>query len=110
MYQRIISTDSAQKLPIPQDAWMLYQFSDLEIVRLDLSAGEGMPPHENPWRIVFYLLSGSGSLDVEGSVRHLGSGESIAVEAGKVRSWTNTGEGLLELLVIKTNLKSGPTS
>ena len=105
MFQEIVRTDNAQKIPIAQDAWTFFQFEDLEIVRLDLGPGESMAPHENPWRIVFYLLGGSGSLEVEGSAYPLAAGDSIAVEAGKVRAWTNSGASKLELLVIKSKAR-----
>ena len=39
MYQEIIHTENAEKLPLPQDAWILYRFENHEIIRLDLAQG-----------------------------------------------------------------------
>jgi len=102
MYQIPTSTDTATKLPINQDAWLFYQFDELELIRLHLAPGESMENHINEWRIIFFVLRGAGSLDVEGKGFELEEGHSIAVEAGKERFWSNPGDQTLELLVIKT--------
>lgn len=102
MYNRPNNTDSAVKLPIDQDAWLLFRFDNHEVIRLHLAPGTSIENHRNEWRIVFYILQGEGTLDVEGSTYKLGEEQSIAVEAGKERFWKNTGVQDLELLVIKT--------
>lgn len=102
MFQKRIDTGTALKLPLPQDAWLMYQFENHEIIRLDLEPGEGINNHVNDWRIVFYVLEGSGTLNVEGKDFQLISHQTIAVEAGLNRYWTNKGTDTLCLLVIKT--------
>jgi quercetin dioxygenase-like cupin family protein len=102
MYNRPNDTGSAPKLPIDQDAWMLFRFDNLEVIRLHLAPGTSIDNHPNDWRIVFHVLRGEGVLNVEGSIHALGEQQSIAVEAGKERFWRNEGLQDLELLVIKT--------
>ncbi|MEN8157303.1 MAG: cupin domain-containing protein [Bacteroidota bacterium] len=102
MYQNPTDTGNAMKLPIAQDAWMLYRFDNHEVIRLHLDPGRSIDNHINDWRIVFYLLGGEGTLDIEGKKHTLSAGQSIAVQAGLNRFWHNTGEQKLELLVIKT--------
>jgi quercetin dioxygenase-like cupin family protein len=102
MYQEIIQIENAEKLPLPQDAWILHRFENHEIIRLDLAKGEAIEDHVNPWRIIFYVLEGEGILNVEGKEEHLNANQSMAVEAGKSRYWRNSGGDLLRLLVIKT--------
>ncbi len=102
MFQKPISTHTATKLPIEQEAWLFFRFDDLEVIRLRLAPRERMENHINDWRIIFYVLRGAGSLEVEGSGFELKEGQSIAVEAGKQRFWSNPGNQALELLVIKT--------
>jgi len=102
MYKKVTDTGSAMKLPLDQDAWMLFRFPNLELIRLHLSPGASIENHTNEWRIVFHVLRGKGTLDVEGSTYTLGEEQSIAVEAGKHRFWSNPGQQVLELLVIKT--------
>lgn len=102
MYNKRAHTGSALKLPIEQDAWMLFRFHNLEIIRLHLAPGTSIENHTNHWRIVFHVLRGEGTLDVEGTIHTLGEQQSIAVEAGKESFWKNPGKQNLELLVIKT--------
>jgi quercetin dioxygenase-like cupin family protein len=102
MYQKPTSTDTAKKLPLVQDAWLLFSFDQLEVIRLNLAPGDSMENHINEWRIIFFVLHGSGTLDVEGKVYDLGQEQSIAVEAGKKRFWSNSGDQTLELLVMKS--------
>ena len=102
MYNRPTNTDNATKLPLNQDAWLLFRFDQLEVIRLHLAPGESMENHINEWRIIFFVLRGRGSLDVEGEVYDMEQGQSIAVEAGRKRSWSNRGAQTLELLVVKT--------
>jgi len=102
MYNKLTSTENAKKLPIAQDAWMLFSFDQLEVIRLHLAPGESMENHINEWRIVFFVLRGAGSLNVEGNLYELEKEQSIAVEAGLERFWKNDGDQTLELLVIKT--------
>lgn len=105
MYHKPSSTENASRLPIEQEAWMLHRFEELEVIRLHLQPGESMDNHINEWRIIFFVLSGAGSLNVEGKLYPLETGQSIAVEAGRKRFWNNTGDQKLELLVIKTRNK-----
>jgi len=102
MYHKPTSTENATKLPLPQDAWMLYRFDNHELIQLHLSPGESMEKHINEWRIVFFVIRGSGLLDVEGTEYKLEEEQSIAVKPGLERFWKNSGEGNLELLAIKT--------
>lgn len=98
----VVSTSNSTLLPIDQDAWLLHSFDNVEVIRLHLAPGLSMEKHINEWNIVFFVLRGSGSLDVEGSVFELEEEQSIAVEGGKERFWSNPGDQTLELLVIKT--------
>ena len=106
MYLSPTGTENAKKLPIDQDAWMLLQFEDHELIRIHLDPGTSIENHINDWRIVFYLLQGEGDLTVEGDCKHLEAHQSIAVQAGKERFWTNTGRDELQLLAIKTRINT----
>ena len=102
MYNQVTDTGSAMKLPLDRDAWMLFRFQNLELIRLHLTPGASIENHINEWRMVFHVLRGEGTLDVEGRTFTLREEQSIAVEGGKHRFWTNPGKQDLELLVIKT--------
>lgn len=102
-----VSTSNATKLPIEQDAWLLHSFDNLEVIRIHLPSGLSMEKHINDWNIVFFVLCGRGSVNVEGRIFEMEEKQSIAVEAGKERFWTNPGDETLELLAIKTREKNG---
>ena len=102
MYQNPIDTENSTKLPIVQDAWLLFRFDNQEVIRLHLAPGASMENHINAWRIIFFVLRGAGSLDVEGTLYELYEEQSIAVKAGKKRFWSNRGDQPLELLVMKS--------
>lgn len=102
MYNRPTNNENATKLPINQDAWLLFRFDKHELIRLHLAPGEAMENHINEWRIIFFVLRGTGSINVEGRIYELGVEQSFAVEAGKERFWNNSGDQTLELLAIKT--------
>jgi len=106
MYLQMSDNNSAMKLRLDQDAWMLFKFPNLELIRLHLEPGCSMENHSNEWRIIFHVLRGEGSLEVEGHTHILGEQQSIAVEAGKHRFWSNPGKQDLELLVIKTPMEA----
>lgn len=102
MYNRPTNSGNATKIPIDQDAWLLFRFDKLEVIRLHLAPGESMENHINEWRIIFFILRGTGVLNVEGEVFELEKEQSIAVEAGKERFWSNRTDKPLELLVVKS--------
>jgi len=102
MYSHPTNKENATKLPIEQDAWLLFGFDQLEVIRLHLAPGDSMENHINEWRIIFFVLRGRGKLDVEGKVYDLEQEQSIAIEAGKKRFWSNSGNQTLELLVMKS--------
>ena len=102
MYQKLTDTGNAQKLSIPQDAWMMHQFDNHEILRLDLKPGETIDKHANDWRIIFFVLEGRGTLIVDHSSYKMKAHDSMAVKPGLVREWLNHGINPLKLLVVKT--------
>lgn len=104
MYQKLTETDNAPKLSIPQDAWLMFQVSNHEIIRLDLKQGECIEKHSNDWRIIFYVLEGSGRLTINGEDFILNPHQQIAVEPGLMREWYNDGDQVLKLLVVKTRV------
>ena len=105
MYQKLIDKDYLKKLPIPQDAWLIFQASNHEIIRLDLKPGEEIKKHVNDWRIIFYVLEGSGRITIDKEDISMTAHQTIAVESGRVREWQNDGHCTLKLLVIKTREK-----
>ena len=109
MYNRPTNNENATKLPLDQDAWLLFRFDNQEVIRLHLAPGASMENHINDWKIIFFVLRGAGSLNVEGRVFEMEQEQSIAVEAGKERFWSNTGVQAMELLVMKSKAQDERT-
>jgi len=65
-----------------------------------VGAGGSSPPHVEPWAHVFYVLSGSGEVTVEGEVTQVRAGSVSPIAAGQSHSFRNTGTDSLEMLVI----------
>lgn len=104
MVPKLTDTQNAQKLPIPQDAWLMFQAPNHEVIRLDLKPGETVDKHANEWRIIFYILEGSGRLSIEDEGFTMVPHQVIAVEPGLMREWQNIGDRVLKLLVVKTRV------
>lgn len=101
MSDKIHNISSAQKLPIPLDAWKLFSNDFNELVILVLKPNEILPAHENDLDVIFYLLEGEGILDVEGNIHNLGKDDCIHVRKSLLRGWQNNGASDLKLLVVK---------
>ena len=52
-------------------------------------------------KVVFYVLKGSGILEIENEKHQLAEGDLIEVEADLDRGWTNNTDEVLDLLVLK---------
>ena len=48
MYLQIKGTENAHRLPIDQDAWMLFRFKNQELVRIHLEPGTAIKTQMNP--------------------------------------------------------------
>ncbi len=93
--------DDAPKVPFNLDGHILFRSEKLELIHLSLPPGEEIAVHANPSDVVFFVLSGSGELEVEGEVTGVVADSAIFVEAGRMRSWKNRSGNPLRLLVIK---------
>ena len=102
MYHQAIDTRAAEKLPISLEAWKLFSFDNHEVLRLDMNPGDSMDKHSNDWRVIIYVLEGTGVLNIEGVDHPLSAHQAVAVAPGINRFLSNTGEVTLKLLVNKT--------
>lgn len=102
MYHQTIDTEVAEKLPLSLKAWKLFSFENHEVLRLDMNPGDSMDKHSNDWRVIIYVLEGTGILNIEGVEHSLSAHQAVAVAPGANRFLSNTGEVTLKLLVNKT--------
>lgn len=98
---KITGLATAQRVPISIDARMMLTRKDCELIHLTLQPGEALAIHTNPFDVVFYVLAGEGDLTVGGETKKIGMDTVIEIAAGEVRGWTNSGPGVLRVLVVK---------
>ena len=55
----------------------LFKTEDLEVIRLVLPAGKGMPPHRVAGEITIQCIEGRIDVTVDGASNHLGAGQLI---------------------------------
>jgi len=80
---------------------LLMQEDRVNLVHLRLKTGESIPIHKNPVDVMFYVIKGSGVLQIGSKKHSINEGSGILITAEEDRSWSNTDESDLELLVIK---------
>lgn len=97
----IMSLDAAPQVPVPFDARVMHSDGPVEVIHILLQPGEGVPPHDNPFDVLFYVLEGCGELTIEDQVRSVAADNLIAIPTGTQRGWKNTGSDPVRLLVIK---------
>ncbi len=102
---KIVELKDAEKVPIHIDARKMCVRPDVELIHLKFSPGETLEKHANPFDVVFYVVEGTGELEVEQEKKQISQDTAIEVPANLMRGWKNTGKGNLRILVIKALAK-----
>jgi quercetin dioxygenase-like cupin family protein len=74
---------------------------EAEIVELTLVKEGNIPPHALEVPVTFYVVSGEGTLSIDGESCAIKTGDVAASPAGSTREVTNTGDADFKLLVVK---------
>jgi quercetin dioxygenase-like cupin family protein len=98
---QIIELKNAEKVPISIDARKLLTRKDCELIHLTLKPTEILEKHSNPFDAAFYVLSGSGELEVGDETATISADTVIEIAAGELRGWKNSGTEELRVLVVK---------
>lgn len=92
---------NSEKLPTSFDACRLLQSDQLEIIRIDLKAGEVIPTHQNSVDVIFLVLGGTGQITIEEDNFEVGLNDLIEIPKEMQRSISNTSEQIFSVLVLK---------
>lgn len=92
---------NAERVPIQIDARKLCVRPDIELIHLNFAPGESLEKHANPFDVIFFVVEGSGELEIEEEKRQIGKDSAIEVPADLMRGWKNNGKDNLRILVIK---------
>jgi len=90
-----------EAVPFDLDGRFPYRSESLDLIHLILKSGEVVGTHSQPIPVSFYVLSGEGILTVGSDNIPAVADMMIDVEPHAMRSWRNTGEAPLKILVIK---------
>jgi quercetin dioxygenase-like cupin family protein len=101
MDYQLTTFEDAPNVPVNLDGKKMFTSEKLEIVHLTLHPGESIPLHSNPVNVVFFIISGTGLLEMEHEVIEGKPNSSIFVKAGVQRGWKNSGTDDFRILVIK---------
>jgi quercetin dioxygenase-like cupin family protein len=98
MIKNITNSD---KVPFDLDGWSLIKDQNIELVYLKLLPGQQLEKHKNPFDVIFFVVSGNGTLSFENKELELNEHDSIYVDSSKDRGWRNEANTNLILLVVK---------
>ncbi|MGA3015262.1 MAG: cupin domain-containing protein [Bacteroidales bacterium] len=97
----ITHLENASKVPFALNGKILFTSDKLEVVHLTLKAGEKMESHSQPFDVIFFVIEGMGSLEINNNHVNVGANSCVHVNKGMLRSWANTGKSNLKILIIK---------
>jgi len=80
----------------------VYRSDALEVLELRLEPGASLKPHDMPCRVLFRILEGEGELDRAGERHRLKPEDSVLLDPGTLRFWSNPSASPLRLLVTKS--------
>jgi quercetin dioxygenase-like cupin family protein len=101
MSYTIIPFEAAEKVPFNLDGKILFKGNRCELVHLTLQPGETLGLHDQPYDVIFHVLSGEGVLIAGDEEIRAVASTTIEMKTGTRRGWKNTGGDKLKLLVIK---------
>jgi quercetin dioxygenase-like cupin family protein len=98
----------APHVPYDLDGRILCTSEKFELIHLTLKPGELVQPHVQPFIVIFYVQDGRGELTMgtegaPGGITTLrpSAGSTVTVYGHVQRSWRNTGDSDLRILVMK---------
>lgn len=83
------------------DARKVYDKERAQIVHITLKPGERLKPHITPVDVVFYVLEGTGIVEIGKEKKEVDKDTLIESPAGIPHCWYNEGNTTLRFLVIK---------
>ncbi len=100
---RVVNALNAPVMDNPHGvaASRIYDSKDAQVVHITLEPGESLKRHITPVDAIFYVLEGSGVVEVGEEREEYGADTLIESPAGIPHCWYNESEEQLRILVIK---------
>ncbi|NOX90232.1 MAG: cupin domain-containing protein [Calditrichaeota bacterium] len=104
-----ISQASRMKNPHNVDARPLYDTKHAQVVHLTLQPGERLKRHITPVDAIFYVLEGTGIVEVGDEKKEVSADTLIDSPKDIPHCWYNESNAVLRILVIKAPKPTKPT-
>lgn len=98
---KIQNLTNSPKVPFDLDGFILHSDKKIELVHINMKAGESLEEHKNPLDAIFFIISGSALLTVDGEKLELKANDTIKITSDQLRAWSNNKNEQLRILVIK---------
>jgi len=104
-----VSDAPAHPNPHGVDARKLYDSEHAQAVALTLQPGEQLKKHITPVDAIFFVLEGTGIVEVGDEKEEVGANTLIDSPANIAHCWYNQSDSVLRVLVIKVPRQEGPS-
>jgi mannose-6-phosphate isomerase-like protein (cupin superfamily) len=84
------------------EARKLYDSEHAQAMHITLQPGQSLQRHITPVDVFFYVLQGTGVVEIGDESRPAGPDTLIESPAGNSHCWHNRGDAVLRVLVVKT--------
>ncbi len=100
---KTITWQDAESKPNPHgvDARLLYNEEHAQAIHLLLEPGQALKRHITPTDVFFYVLEGSGTVEVGDEQQEVAVGTLVDSPAGIAHRWMNDSDARLRVLVVK---------
>src|SRR4030042_3477746 len=88
--------------PHQVDARKIYDTKDVQAVHITLQPGESMQRHITPVDVFFYVLQGTGIVEIGKEKQEVSQDTLVQSPANIVHCWYNKSNSPLRVLVVKT--------
>jgi mannose-6-phosphate isomerase-like protein (cupin superfamily) len=108
---KITKIEDAAPHPNPHgvDARKLYETEHAQAVVLTLQPGEQLKRHITPVDAIFFVLEGTGIVEIGDEKEEVGANTLIDSPAKIVHCWYNESDSILRVLVVKVPRQEGPS-
>jgi quercetin dioxygenase-like cupin family protein len=80
----------------------LHETEHVMISQLNLEPGDSVPPHAAPVDVVFYVIEGSPTAQIEGESQRVAPGTLVPSHAGHQHGFRNDGAATVRMMIIRT--------
>jgi len=96
-----VSKQPVSKNPHNVDARKVYDTENATVVVITLNPGESLKLHKTPVDVFFYVLEGTGTIEIGGERETVGKDNLVESPAKIPHRWINESDAIFKVLVAK---------